>query len=172
MKLHSLRDLFQHELQDLYDAEFRIARALEKSSDKLANPQLKKAVQEHLTQTETQIERLEDIFESTGITRKRKVCKGIEGILEEAEEILSSDSTPEAQDAAMIGAMQRIEHYEIAAYGCAITYARLLGEKDAEKLLKKTLSEEEKADKILSKLAESGINEKALYSDDQAHIAM
>jgi len=167
MKLQSLADLFQHELQDIYDAEYRIARALEKSAKHITDPKLKKAAEAHLEETETQIERLEQIFESTGITRKRKVCKGIQGILEEAEEVLASDSTPEALDAAMIAGMQRVEHYEIAAYGCAISYAKMLGEKDAEKLLKKTRDEEEKTDKKLTKLAEQGINEKALISDDQ-----
>ncbi|MBP7967618.1 ferritin-like domain-containing protein [Candidatus Woesebacteria bacterium] len=171
MKLHSLSDLFQHELQDLYDAEYRIARSLEKSAKKLTNEKLKKATQDHLEETETQIERLEKIFESTGIAAKRKVCKGIQGILEEADEILAADTTPEALDAAMIAGMQRVEHYEIAAYGCAIVYAKMLGEKDAEKLLKKTLDEEEKTDKKLSKLAEQGVNEKALYAD-RAAVAM
>lgn len=168
MKLHTLSDLFQHELQDLYDAEYRIARALEKSTKKLSSAKLKKAAEDHLEETEMQIERLEKIFESTGITAKRKVCKGIQGILEESEEVLSADTTPEALDAAMIAGMQRVEHYEIAAYGCAIVYAKMLGEKDAEKLLKKTLDEEEKTDKKLSKLAEQGVNEKALYADGAA----
>lgn len=172
MKLQSLADLFQHELQDLYDAEYRIARALEKSTKKISDSKLKKAVEEHLEQTEGHIERIEKIFESTGITAKRKICKGIQGILEESEEVLASDSSPDALDAALIAGMQRVEHYEIAAYGCAITYAKLLGEKDAEKLLKKTLDEEEKTDKKLSKLAEHGINEKALYADGASPVAM
>lgn len=98
-----------------------------------------------------QIERLEKIFESTGITAKRNVCKGMQGILEETEEVLAADASPEALDAALIADMQRVEHYEIAAYGCAIEYATML-------------DEEEKTDKKLSKLAASGINEKAMYA--------
>lgn len=172
MKLQSLADLFQHELQDLYDAEYRIARALEKTSKKINDPKLKKAAEEHLEQTEMQIERLEQIFESTGITAKRKVCKGMQGILEETEEVLAADASPEALDAALIAGMQRVEHYEIAAYGCTITYAKMLGEKEAAKLLKKTLDEEEKTDKKLSQLAEKGLNEKAMYADGAAAVAM
>ena len=172
MKLQSLADLFQHELQDIYDAEYRIARALEKASKKLSDPKLKKAAEEHLAETETHIERIEQVFESTGIAPKRKLCKGIQGILEESEEVLASDSSPEALDAAMIAGMQRVEHYEMAAYGCTITYAKMLGEKDAEKLLKKNLDEEEKADKKLTKLAEHGVNEKAMYADGAAQVAM
>lgn len=158
MELESLQDLFVHQLQDLYNAENQILKALPKMIKKASAPELKAAFQEHLDVTKGQVARLEKVFASIGEKVKGKTCKAMQGIIEEAKESMEEDAEPEVMDAALIADAQRVEHYEIAGYGTVRAYAELLGNKQAAKLLQQTLDEEGEADKNLTSLAESLIN--------------
>ncbi len=158
--LQSLDDLFIDELRDIYSAEKQLIKALPKVSKKASSARLADAITAHLGQTEGHAERLERIFESLSEKGTGKKCKGMEGLLEESEEVLEADGDAVTIDAAIIGAAQRVEHYEIAAYGTAIAHAKTLGNNSAMKLLEATLEEEKEADRLLSRLAE-GINESA-----------
>jgi len=158
MEMESLQDLFVHQLQDLYNAENQILRALPKMIKKASARELKAAFQEHLDVTKQQVERLELVFESVGEKVKGKTCKAMKGIIEEAKESMEEDAEPEVLDAALIADAQRVEHYEIAGYGTVRAYAELLGNSKAAKLLQQTLDEEGEADKKLTSLAESLIN--------------
>jgi ferritin-like metal-binding protein YciE len=162
MSLDSLDKLFLEELRDMYNGEKQITRALPKMAKAAESPELRDAFTKHLKETEGQIQRLEKIFQSIGETARGKTCKGIQGIIEEGKEILEEDGEEPVLDAALISAAQKVEHYEIASYGCLRTYAQLLGYDDAVKLLEQTLAEEEATDKKLTELGESGINEAAL----------
>ncbi|HEX9943272.1 MAG TPA: ferritin-like domain-containing protein [Thermoanaerobaculia bacterium] len=162
MEIDSLRKLYVEDLKDLYSAEKQILQALPRMAKKASNEQLKKAFEEHLRVTEKQVERLDRIFEKLGKSSRGKKCKGMEGLLEEGKEIMQEDVDPEVLDAALIGAAQKVEHYEIAAYGTARTYAQLLGENEHAKLLQQTLEEEGETDKKLTQLAESSINVEAM----------
>jgi ferritin-like metal-binding protein YciE len=162
MKLDSLQKLYIAELQDLFSAENQILKALPKMAKAASSPDLQAAFTEHLEQTKVQVERLERIFERIGRSPKGKKCKGMEGLIEEGKEILEEDGAEEVIDAALISAAQRVEHYEIAAYGCLRTYAQLLGYEDADRLLEQTLHEEEATDKALTALGEGGINQAAV----------
>jgi ferritin-like metal-binding protein YciE len=161
MSLDSLDKLFLEELKDVYNAEKQIVAALPRMAKAAEAPELKKAFTNHLRETEGHVDRLERIFKELGQPARGKKCKGMEGLLEEGKEILEEDGEPAVIDAALISAAQRVEHYEIAAYGCLRTYAQLLGYSQAEKLLQQTLEEEEAADKKLTQLGESGINSAA-----------
>ena len=161
MSLDSLEKLFIEELKDVYNAEKQILRALPRMAKAAESPELQQAFTKHLKETEGQVNRLERIFKELGQAARGKKCKGMEGLLEEGKEVLEEDGEPAVIDAALISAAQRVEHYEIAAYGCLRTYAQLLGYPAAEQLLQQTLAEEEAADKKLSQLGESGINEAA-----------
>jgi ferritin-like metal-binding protein YciE len=130
------------------------------------SPELQRAFTKHLRETEGQVQRLERIFKSRGQTPRGKKCKGMEGLLEEGKEILEEEGAPEVIDAALISAAQRVEHYEIAAYGCLRTYAQLLGYDDADRLLEQTLREEEATDKALTALGEGGINQAAVAAGE------
>jgi len=155
MKLESLNELFISELQDLYSAENMIVKALPKMADKASSPELKAAFEEHLQQTKGHVALLDRIFD--GIPdedRDDKKCKGMEGIIKENEELLKEDAEPEVYDAGMIAGAQRVEHYEIAAYGTVRTYAELLGRDDWAQLLQQTLDEEKETDQKLNGLAE------------------
>jgi len=155
MKLESLRSLLIEQLQDLYSAEEQIVNALPKMIDKTSDPQLKSALKEHLEITRGQVRRLDRIFNDlSDIDRKGEKCKGMEGLIKEGEDILKAKGDNETRDAGIIAAAQRVEHYEIAGYGCARTYAGLLGRRDWADLLEQTLSEEKEADIKLSELAE------------------
>jgi len=154
MDYESLQDLYLHELKDLYSGEKQILRALPKMAKHAHSPDLRKALEQHTEETRTQVERLEQIFERLGKSTRASKCKGIEGIIEEAEDWLDEDAHPEVMDAGIISATQRVEHYEIAGYGCARTFANLLGRKEDEKLLDQTIQEEGNADKKLTSLAE------------------
>lgn len=156
----TLRDLLLHEMRDLYDAEHQILQALATMADAASNEDLKTAFKEHATETEGQIERLEKAFKALGESAERKKCKGIEGLLKEASSVLEEDMTEVVMDAAIIAASQRVEHYEMAGYGCATNYARVIGEHEVMNLLLETLSEEKNADHRLTEIAE-GINEAA-----------
>jgi ferritin-like metal-binding protein YciE len=162
MEIDSLRKLYVEELKDLYSAEKQLIQALPKMAKKAQNAQLKQAFQQHLEITQTQLERLDRVFEGLEKSPRGKKCKAMEGLIEEAKEMMQEDMEPEVMDAALIAAAQRVEHYEIAGYGTVRTYANLLGEKDAAKLLQQTLDEEGQADKILTQLAESSINVEAM----------
>jgi ferritin-like metal-binding protein YciE len=158
MKLNSLRDLLVEELRDLYSAENQILKALPKMAKAASSPELQSGFQEHLEQTRGHVERLDRIFEMLDAKSRGKKCKAMEGLLEEGKEIMGEDGEPPVMDAALIGAAQRVEHYEIAGYGCARTYARILGEDEIADLLQQTLDEEAETDRKLTDIAENSIN--------------
>jgi ferritin-like metal-binding protein YciE len=161
MKLNNLNDLFVHELKDIYNAEKQITKALPKMMKEASNPQLKKAFEMHLGETEKQIERLEQVFESIGMKPSGDKCKAMEGIIKEAQDMMSENADPDVMDAALIASAQRVEHYEIAGYGTLCTYAKQLGHKEALQLLHTTLEEEKATDLKLTDIAESKVNVKA-----------
>ena len=161
MALDSLHDLYVEELKDLYSAESQLLKALPKMAKAASSPELKAAFTEHLEVTRGQVARLETIFTGLGAKPKGKRCKAMEGLVEEGKEIIGEEGRPSVKDAALIAAAQRVEHYEMAGYGCVRTFARLLGRADHAKLLQQTLDEEGAADKALTSLAESVINVEA-----------
>ncbi len=161
MEIESLRKLYEEDLKDVLNAERQILEALPGMVRKASNQQLKEAFEEHRQVTETHVERLESIFGMLGKTPRGKKCKGMEGLLEEGKEMMQEEMAPEVLDAALIGAAQKVEHYEMAAYGTLRTYAQLLGEAEHARLLQQTLDEEGEADKTLTKIAESSVNVEA-----------
>jgi len=161
MELESLRDLYIHELKDLYSAEKQLTKALPKMAKSATNKQLAAAFTAHNEQTKRQMKRLEDILAKHGESTRGPTCKGMEGLITEGNEIMSEADEDEVRDAGLISAAQRVEHYEIAGYGCARTYAELLGDKQGARLLDATLREEGATDKKLTKLATSVINLRA-----------
>lgn len=158
-KIDSLEHLLLHEIKDLYHAEKQIVKALPKVAKKVASPTLKEALEEHLQETKGHVERLEQVFELLGQPAKAVKCQGMQGILEEGEETLKLKASSDTLDAAIILAAQKVEHYEIASYGSATTWADMLGRHDIKRLLGQTLEEEEQADQKLSDLAKAGINQ-------------
>ncbi len=158
MELETLKDLYVSELKDLYSAENQIIKALPKMVKAATNQQLANAFSDHLRQTKEHAARLEQILKSHDETTRGPKCKGMEGVLEEGKEMMEEDAEDEVRDAGLISAAQRVEHYEMAGYGCVRAYAELLGDTRNAQLLQKTLSEEEAADKKLTELAESVIN--------------
>lgn len=158
MKLETLRDLYVEQLHDLYSAETQLVEALPKMAKAASHKELQTAFQDHLTQTKSHVERLEQIFTQMGEKPKAQKCKGMEGLIKEGEEMIKMKGDPAAIDAGLIAAAQRVEHYEIAGYGCVQTYAAQLGERQSATLLQKTLNEEGDTDKKLTKLAEQLIN--------------
>jgi ferritin-like metal-binding protein YciE len=161
MELESLQDLYIHELKDLYSAEKQLTKALPKMAKAATNKQLADGFKLHLEETKAQAERLERILKSHDETTRGPKCKGMEGLIAEGDEMIKEEADDEVRDAGLISAAQRVEHYEIAGYGCARTYAEMLGDKEGAKLLKTTLDEEANTDKKLTKLAKSVINLKA-----------
>ena len=157
-KLSSLDDLLVHELQDIYNAEGQILKALPKMAKAATNPDLRAAFEEHRVQTEGQVKRLEQVFKLLGHPVKGKKCEGMAGLIEEGKKVMEQDADPAVLDAALIAAAQKVEHYEIAAYGCVCTYAEMLGHDEAHDLLGQNLDEEETTDERLTALAESVIN--------------
>jgi ferritin-like metal-binding protein YciE len=157
-KLTSLEDLLVHELQDIYNAEGQILKALPRMIKAASHPELKSAFEEHRVQTEGQVERLEQAFKLLGIPAKGKKCEGMAGLLEEGKKTMAEDAEANVMDAALIAAAQKVEHYEIAAYGCVCTCAEMLGHEEVHELLGQTLEEEEETDQKLTALAESVIN--------------
>jgi ferritin-like metal-binding protein YciE len=168
MKLESLEDLYVDELKDLYSAENQLLKALPKMAKAASAPNLTKAFESHLKQTRDHVARLEKIFKKLGGSPKGKKCKAMEGLLAEGKDLMAEDANEAVRDAALIGSAQRVEHYEMAGYGCVRTYARLLGHNDAANLLQKTLDEEGAADKALTKLAETTINSGANDANGRA----
>jgi ferritin-like metal-binding protein YciE len=162
MKLQTLEDLFVDELKDLYSAENQIVKALPKLVKAASSEELQEAFREHLEQTKTHVERLEQIFDDLDLKPRGKKCKGMEGLLEEGEEFIkANDADDSVRDAGLIAAAQRVEHYEIAAYGCACSFAKKLGNESAATRLHQTLDEEAETDKKLTSLAESIVNPQA-----------
>jgi ferritin-like metal-binding protein YciE len=154
MQLSSLEDLFVEELKDLYSAETQLTKALPKMAKAATSKELKAGFEKHLKQTEGHVNRLEKIFDELGVSPKGKKCKAMEGLIEEGAELIEEDADEDVKDAALIAAAQRVEHYEIAGYGCVRTYATLMGNDKVAKLLQQTLNEEGDTDKALTKLAE------------------
>jgi ferritin-like metal-binding protein YciE len=161
MKAQSLTELFIHELEDLYDAENQLVKALPKMAEAASSTELKNAFQQHLNQTVNQVNRLEQVFVRVNSKAKKGDCKAMSGLIKEGNEMVKSDADPDVKDAALISAAQRVEHYEIAGYGTLRTWASLLGLKDAERLLQETLDEEKEADQKLNGIAEA-INVEAI----------
>ena len=161
MELETLKDLYIYELKDLYSAEKQILKALPKMVKAAKNAQLASGFKHHLEQTKVQAERLEKLLSSHGHSTRGPKCQGMEGVLKEGDEILNEDATDEVRDAGLIAAAQRVEHYEMAGYGCAHTYAIELGDKAGAQVLATTLKEESDTDKILTKIAKSVVNLKA-----------
>lgn len=162
MKLDTLQDLLIHEVKDLYSVEKNLVRALDKMAKKASHEELKKAFQEHREQTQMHVERLEKVFAELDRKPSSQKCKGIAGIIEEAEELMEEIEDSDVLDAALITAAQRAEHYEMAAYGGARTYAHMLGLDNAAELLQTTLDEEGQANKKLMEIAQSRVNEEAI----------
>ncbi|MEJ8756676.1 ferritin-like domain-containing protein [Pontibacter sp. H259] len=161
MKLNNLEDLLIHELKDIYSAEHQITKALPKMIKATSSDKLRAAFEEHLVVTEKQIERLDKIFEMMGKKASSEHCKAMEGIIKEAEAMMSEKADKSVMDAALISCAQRVEHYEIAAYGTVCTYAKQLGLTDVEKQLGITLDEEKTTDQKLTMIAEQTVNLRA-----------
>lgn len=161
MKLDTLKQLFIHEISDLYDAEEQLVKALPRMAKAATSPELQRAFDGHLSQTKDQLKRLDQVFEYLGEEPKRVTCKGMKGLITEGEELIKGNGESAVKDAGLIAAAQRVEHYEIAGYGCARTYAELLGETESVELLQATLSEERETDESLTELAERVINVEA-----------
>jgi len=161
MKMEELEDLFHDELKDIYDAEHRILKALPKMAKKATSEKLRAAFEAHEEQTQEHINRLEQVFELMGKKPTKKPCEAMKGLMEEGDEVMKEDMDPDVKDAALIASAQRVEHYEMAAYGCLRTWAGHLGMDQAKKILQTTLDEEGETDHKLTKIAESGINTKA-----------
>jgi ferritin-like metal-binding protein YciE len=160
MALKTLQDLLVDAIKDIYDAEHQITKALPKMEKAASSAKLKEAFNQHLSQTEGQIKRLEEVFSILGEKPSRKTCKAMEGLVKEGDELLKEKADAEVLDAGLIAAAQKVEHYEMASYGTARTYANILGHKNAADLLQTTLDEEGNTDKKLTKIAET-INQKA-----------
>jgi ferritin-like metal-binding protein YciE len=164
MKLESLKDLYLEQLKDLYSAETQLLDALPRVAEAASAPDLKKAFSDHLRQTQEHVRRLERIFEYLEESPKGHTCEGMKGLLREADQMIGMEGEPAVLDAGLIAAAQRVEHYEIAGYGTVRTYAELLGHDDQVALLDRTLDEEEQTDELLTRLAESHVNEEAFSS--------
>ena len=160
-KLNSLEDLFVEQLQDLYDAEHQITKALPKMAKAAASSELQQAFQMHLQQTEQQIKRLEQVFETVGQKAKAKTCEAMKGIIKEGDELINEHPMAEVLDAGLIASAQRVEHYEMAGYGSVRTWAQQLGNQQAAKLLQQTLDEEGQTDHKLTHIAEGMVNTRA-----------
>ena len=165
MALESLQELYLEQLKDLHSAERQIIEALPKMIEQTTHPELRRGFEMHLEQTKEQLRRLDQIGQRAGQKLTGHKCKGMEGLIEEGEELMEKRADSDVLDAALIAAAQRVEHYEMAGYGCARTYARLLGLDDDAKLLQQTLDEEGETDHKLTELAERTINIEALTGD-------
>lgn len=158
MKIRDLQDLLKHDLLDTYDAERQLTEALPKMAEAASSSELKAAFEHHLEQTHTHLTRLEQIFDMLGETPDSEECIGMRGLIQEGEKLIEEQTPGEALDAALIGAAQKVEHYEITGYGSMRAYARLLGEDRVDDLLMQTLDEEGKADEKLTQIAMTSVN--------------
>lgn len=162
MKLKDLHSLFLHELRDLYSAEKQLMKALPKMAKAATNEELRQTFEHHLEETETQVSRLEKAFEEVDATPRGPKCAAMEGLIEEAKELLEEEVDPRVLDAALICAAQRVEHYEIAGYGCVRSLAEQLGMNELARELQDTLDEEKKANELLNEIALGTVNEEAM----------
>ncbi len=167
MELNTLRDLYVEQLRDLYDAEKQLLKALPKMAKKASHRELQRAFTQHERVTERQVKRLERIFKELGTSPRGKKCAGMEGLVEEAQDLIKERPDPDVLDAGLISAAQHVEHYEIAGYGTVRTYAQQLGLQKQAELLQETLDEEGYADELLTELAESSINIEAEDGGDE-----
>jgi ferritin-like metal-binding protein YciE len=167
MKMETLQELYLEQLKDIYDAENQLMKALPKMAKEATNEELKACFEQHLEQTEEQISRLDQIFEELGEKSKGHKCKAMAGLVEEGKELMAEDAEEDVMDAALICAAQKIEHYEIATYGCLRTYAEMLGFDEQADLLQETLDEEKDTDENLTELAVSCINLEAEDESDE-----
>lgn len=154
-KIEDLNSLLEDELKDIYDAEKQLVKALPKMARAASAEELQSAFREHLEVTQGQVQRLEQVFEKLGAKAKGKPCAGMKGLIQEGQEVMQEDASEQMADLALIGAAQRVEHYEIAAYGTARTFAEKLGQDEVAELLQQTLDEEEEADEKLTEISES-----------------
>jgi ferritin-like metal-binding protein YciE len=161
MEFNSFKDLFANQIEDLYDAEQRLTKALPKMAEAANSNQLRQAIQHHLTETQGHVSRLETIFREIGMEPKRETCEAMKGLISEGADMAKAKGDPDIKDAAIIGAAQRVEHYEIAGYGTARTFALRLGLRQAADLLQQTLNEEAAADRKLTQIAEGNVNVQA-----------
>jgi ferritin-like metal-binding protein YciE len=166
MKLDTLQKLYIDELRDLYNAENQLLKALPKMAKGASSEELKNAFENHLRQTETHVERLEQVFEQLDQTAKGKTCRAMKGLIQEGSEILKEEGDPSVLDAGIIVAAQKVEHYEIAGYGSVRTFAEVLGQNKAAELLQTTLDEESEANELLNGLAETIVNPEALMEGE------
>jgi ferritin-like metal-binding protein YciE len=166
MKIKSLHDLFLHELRDLYSAEKQLLKALPRMAKAASNGELKAAFEEHFEQTQGHVNRLEQIFEKLGVSGRGEKCAAMEGLIEEGSQLLKLEMPDELMDAALIGAAQRVEHYEMAGYGVAKTFAETLEEDEAAELLDQTLNEEKETDAKLTEIAEDTVNAGAASANE------
>ena len=160
-KVKNLEDLLVDQLEDLYSAEGQIINALPKMAKAATNEELRMGFEQHLEQTRQQQKRIEDMFQYLEGSPRGKKCVGMEGLIAEGDEVMKEDMEPQARDAALIAAAQKVEHYEISGYGTAATYADMLGKKEVGQLLKQSLNEEEMTDQKLTKMAKMNVNWKA-----------
>jgi len=164
-QMDSLVSLLQEELKDIYDAEKRLTKALPKMIRKASAGELQDALDEHLRQTENHIERIEQAFEQLGLPARGKTCEGMKHLIAEGEDMISEAEDDATRDAVMIAAAQKVEHYEIAAYGTIRTWANLLGKDEVAALMEETLEEEKAADQKLTQIAEGFVNQMAAQGD-------
>lgn len=162
MTASTMHDLFVQELRDIYHAEKQLVKALPKMAKAASATNLRQAFEQHLEQTRNQVQRLEQVFDQLDVRVRGRTCEAMEGLIEEAKEIMDEVKQPAVLDAALIAAAQKVEHYEIATYGSLVTYAESLGNKQAAELLAQTLAEEKQTDEKLTQLAVSEVNQKAL----------
>ena len=167
MQLDSLHALYLEGLRDLYSAENQLIKALPKMAKAATSPEVQEAFETHLAQTEQQVQRLEKIFADLGEKPTGKHCKGMEGLIEEGNDLMKEDADPDVMDAGLIAAAQHVEHYEMAGYGTCRTYAELLGMDEHMELLQQTLNEEEETDQILTEIALTSVNLAAMSADDE-----
>ena len=167
-EMGTLHDAFLDELRDSYDAEKQLTKAMPKMAKAANSPELREAIESHLEETRQQVERLEQVFESLGEKARGKHCDGIAGIIQEAQAVMQEDFDESTADACLIASAQRAEHYEMAAYGTLVAWARAMGHDEAADLLQETLDEEKAADEKLNTLAEGGINEQAAEGAQQS----
>ena len=167
MKLSTLDELFLYELKDVYDAEHQLVEALPKLARAATDADLATAFETHLTETRKQVTRLREVFAECDETPDRVECKGMKGLIAEAEQVMKEDAEPAVMDAALIAAAQRVEHYEIAAYGTLITWAQSGGFRGAQHLLEQNLEEEKAADEKLTEIAESVVNPDAASTENE-----
>ena len=164
MKLNSLEDLFVEQLRDLYDAENQLVKALPKMAKAASAPELRKAFDGHLEETKRHVDRLEQVFNMLGQKAKGETCAAMEGLVKEGGEMISEKGDPKVKDAGLIACAQRVEHYEIAGYGCVRSWAQQLGKFEAARLLEETLNEEKHADEKLNTIAEGQVNLQAAHA--------